>query len=85
MDYRRFNHPCNMGKAPNTGMPLNNMQTVCPQAREYPSLAIVYSPYQSFTGLFDPMTALCKGTLFSELDKPFYGTCDGNSIRRGNC
>ncbi|MBO5744254.1 MAG: spore coat associated protein CotJA [Clostridia bacterium] len=48
-----------------------------------PSLAIVYSPFQSFDGLFEPDVALCKGTLFSGLDKPFFGTCDGRSIARG--
>ncbi len=37
-------------------------------------LAMVYSPYQQFDNLFDPEEALCKGTLFSDLDKPFYGS-----------
>jgi hypothetical protein len=37
---------------------------------EYP-LAMVYAPCQSFRGLYDPATALSRGTLFSELDLPF--------------
>jgi hypothetical protein len=36
---------------------------------EYP-LAMVYAPCQSFRGLYDPDTALSRGTLFTELDLP---------------
>ena len=39
---------------------------------EYP-LAIVYSPCQVFRGLYDPDTALSRGTLFGELDLPLGG------------
>ena len=35
----------------------------------YP-LAMVYAPCQSFRALYDPATALSRGTLFSELDLP---------------
>ena len=35
-----------------------------------PSLAMVYSPCQFFRGLYSPMEALSRGTLFEELDKP---------------
>ena len=35
------------------------------------SLAMFYSPYQSFDSLFDYSSALCKGTIFRDLDKPF--------------
>ena len=38
-----------------------------------PSLAMVYSPHQEFDELYDHATALCRGTLFTELDKPFFG------------
>ena len=55
----------------------------CSQTAGYPSLAIVYSPYQSFDNLFTPSEALCKGTIFAELDKSFYGTCDGNGMKWG--
>ena len=37
------------------------------------SLAMVYSPCQDFKDLYDPTEALCRGTLFSELYKPFCG------------
>ena len=36
---------------------------------EYP-LAMVYAPCQTFRGLYDPDTALSRGTLFTELDLP---------------
>ncbi len=44
-------------------------------------LAMVYSPYQQFDNLFTPDEALCKGTLFVELDKPFYGNRGGRCER----
>lgn len=37
------------------------------------SLAMVYSPYQEWGNIYGPEKALCAGTLFSELDKPFEG------------
>ena len=37
------------------------------------SLAMAFVPYQTFDDLNDPQTALCTGTLFRALDKPFYG------------
>ncbi len=37
-------------------------------------LAMVYSPCQTFCSLYDPETALGRGTLFSELDLPLGGT-----------
>ena len=39
---------------------------------EYP-LAMVYAPCQSFRALYDPDTALNRGTLFTELDLPLGG------------
>lgn len=46
---------------------------------EYP-LAMVYAPRQAFRCLYDPETALQKGTLFSELDLPLESV-----TRRGGC
>lgn len=37
------------------------------------SLAMVYSPCQEFEGLYEPMAGLAAGTVFRELEKPFYG------------
>ncbi len=44
---------------------------------DYP-LAMVYAPCQTFRALYDPATALSRGTLFCELDMPF-GCCPGVS------
>ena len=38
-----------------------------------PALAMVYSPAQEFDDLYDYHTALCRGTVFMALDKPFMG------------
>ncbi len=38
------------------------------------SLAMVYSPCQAFDDLYDVEAALSHGTIFKELDKPFYPT-----------
>jgi len=40
-------------------------------------LAMVYAPLQVFGELYDKETALCKGTLFKELDLPFVGCKNG--------
>jgi hypothetical protein len=52
---------------------------------EYP-LAMVYSPCQVFRGLYDPDTALSRGTLFGELDLPLGGAgglCTAERACRG--
>lgn len=52
---------------------------------EYPP-AMVYSPCQIFRALYDPDTALHRGTLFTELDLPLGGegsfTAEGCACRR---
>ena len=37
------------------------------------SLAMVYAPCQEFEGVLEPMPGLMAGTIFRELEKPFYG------------
>ncbi len=37
------------------------------------SLAMVYSPCHEFEGVYEPMQGLMAGTIFRELEKPFYG------------
>ena len=37
------------------------------------SLAMAYVPYQRFENLYDEDKALERGTLFKDLDLPFYG------------
>ena len=44
------------------------------------TLAMVYSPLQEFQNLYCEEEALTAGTIFRELDKPFYGPkCHGGS------
>ena len=37
------------------------------------SLAMVYSPLQEFENLYEPEAGLCAGTVFRDLEKPFWG------------
>lgn len=54
-----------------------------PDGNMYPTdfnttLAMVYSPLQEFQNLYCEEEALIAGTIFKELDKPFYGPkCHG--------
>ncbi len=48
---------------------------------EYP-LAMVYAPCQHFRALYDPYTALHRGTLFTELDLPL-GKTEGCAFTTG--
>ena len=41
------------------------------------SLAMVYAPYQHFKDIYEAGEALCRGTLFGELDKPFLASGRG--------
>ncbi len=43
----------------------------------YPSLAMVYAPEQCFDDLYECSEAICHGTLFKALDKPFCGAGRG--------
>lgn len=46
------------------------------------SLAIVYSPEQQWQNLYCEEEGFMEGTLFKELNKPFYGPkCGGGSFR----
>ena len=38
-----------------------------------PALAIAYVRWQEFGDVYEPEKALNRGTIFPELDKPFYG------------
>jgi hypothetical protein len=65
-------------------------QQSCPQVSqreqwgiyEYP-LAMVYAPLQTFRGLYDPRTALHRGTMFCELDLPLEAAYGGRNT--GGC
>ncbi len=47
-------------------------------------LAMVYPVKQEFVGIYDPEVALGNGTMFEELNKPFYrGSCRGSNNGEG--
>ena len=53
-----------------------------PQESSFPSkvsLAMAYVPFQRFEKLYDGEKALERGTLFEELDLPFYGGKGGKT------
>lgn len=63
--------------------------TACPvptpgRLCDYP-LSMVYAPVQAFRALYDPKTALARGTLFSELDLPFEKERRGNARSGRGC
>ncbi len=73
MDYQRaygcrggrvYTSPCTQMAS---GQKVRDADGIC----EYPSLAMVYLPYQKWQDLYNPNDALANGTLFIELDKPF--------------
>lgn len=43
------------------------------ERRDEPALAMAYVPIQRLNTLYSPETAISRGTLFPELDKPFCG------------
>ena len=45
-------------------------------------LAMVYAPRQKWRDAYAPDEALLRGTMFAELDKPFYHGCSCGGNRR---
>ena len=45
-------------------------------------VAMAYVPWQMFNGIYDLDRALCAGTIFPCLDKPFKGRCACNERRK---
>lgn len=45
-------------------------------------LTMAYVPFQSYGVMYEPDKALCRGTVFPDLDKPFLGCkCDRRDAR----
>ena len=44
----------------------------CPPEDGFP-IGMAYVPWQKFCKIYDPAKALCQGTIFAQLDKPFCG------------
>ena len=57
--------------------PINKYDFSC--VDDFP-LAMAYIPMQKFENLYSLDEALCAGTLYKDLDKPFLG---GNAERKG--
>ena len=57
---------------------VTNVKGICGSDNGYlqrsAPIAMVYSPMQQWKELYDPCTALTNGTIFKELDLPFYPT-----------
>ena len=51
-------------------------ESTCPP---HVSLGMMYVPFQRFDNLYDGEKALSRGTLFADLDLPFYG---GKGLKR---
>ena len=51
-------------------VPVSAQTTPGTMRRPMPSLAMVYSPEQPFTDLYEPEKGLTRGTIFSQLDLP---------------
>lgn len=67
--------PCNS----NNGTP-----TMPSMTKTDKSLAMVYAVEQAWQSIYDPEIALVNGTIFEELNKPFYPTgCNMNNGCRG--
>lgn len=59
--------------------PSDSQQDSCGRCASTPlsgySLAMVYSPCQEFTELYEAEEGFSRGTIFSQLDKPFLPGC----------
>ncbi len=74
-------------------VPVYPENTVCPWSSQCADgwgladhpLAMVYAPCQGFHALYDPETALQRGTLFSELDLPLEAVNHGGVTACGGC
>ena len=85
MDYQRnaarrlieFQNRMSRAAVPTAAMPDENYEEESENCLAGRSLAMVYSPCQQFRELDEPDEALTKGTLFRELDKPFYAARRG--------
>ncbi len=54
----------------------NNLKFSDTKLKDLP-LTMAYVPVQKWTEVYSEPDALCRGTLFPELDKPFYGKFTG--------
>jgi len=62
---------------PYVGMPISSLNRYPMQPQHDPlcglPLAMAYVPWQCWGKTYEPADALCRGTIFPELDLPFLG------------
>lgn len=68
MDYRCNNRYSQNGQ--------QNARMQCGSTTNDMPIGMCYVPWQKWGNIYDPYKALCRGTVFADLDKPFLG---------GNC
>lgn len=79
-DFDQFSRFLRGNRQPYSATPRNDTgNTVTEQSEK--SLAMVYAVKQAWQGIYDPEIGLVNGTIFEELDKPFYPS--GCSISNG--
>ena len=62
----------------NSGMAYHNYRQTMPCPKEYDGhkdkvLAMAYVRWQEWQKIYDAEKGFCRGTIFQELDLPFYG------------
>ena len=69
-----------MSNCRNNAMPYNNYRSMHTPTRMMQrdvwndkALAMAYVPWQTWRDIYEVEKALCHGTIFCELDKPFLG------------
>ena len=74
-DFFDFSHVAFLDtKQPKTQkIAVNSMLENIPSCIDSMPLAMAYVPIQGFGVMYEPEKALCRGTVFPDLDKPFLG------------
>ena len=87
-DYEQFSQLLNMNRRPMQRMeqrPMpdyENESSLCPCKNGVP-LAMVYPVKQEFCDIYDVEIALVHGTIFTQLNKPFYPTGCSGKMKEG--
>ena len=85
-NYQQFSQLLNMNTSSTPRMEQrpenseNNGECVC---KSNPYLAMVYPVKQEFCDIYDVEIALINGTIFTQLNKPFYHSGCSNKCREG--
>lgn len=81
---RNFNQSaasCMPSASPESGCPVcRDNRTTYDELGSMP-LAMAYVPWQEWRNIYEAEKALCRGTIFEELDKPFCGIGGCQNVR----